>query len=146
MWSDVPCKLWTGGTVRGYGQTTRTVNGVRTAWLVHRLAWVEINGPVPLETPFVLHHCDTPACYEVTHLWLGTHADNMADMKAKGRGRSVAAETNRVKTHCKHGHEFTPEDTHVRANGRRVCLACNRERCRRYSKVRATKRPSRAKR
>lgn len=147
MWSDVPCKLWTGKPgADGYGRTTRTVNGIKTAWLVHRLVWVEANGPIP-EGVFVCHHCDNRACYEVTHLFLGTHQDNMDDMWVKGRGATGAR-----KTHCPRGHEYTPENTHVRPPTdkrdtlSRVCLACNRERCKRYSKVRATKRPSRAKR
>lgn len=32
---------------------------------------------------------------------------------------------NRSKTHCKRGHEFTPENTYV-WNGHRTCLACRR--------------------
>ncbi len=30
------------------------------------------------------------------------------------------------KTHCKHGHEFTPENTRTKANGTRCCRACDR--------------------
>jgi hypothetical protein len=30
-------------------------------------------------------------------------------------------------THCKHGHEFTPENTRVASDGRRSCLTCDRE-------------------
>ena len=36
----------------------------------------------------MLHHCDNKGCDEPLHLFLGTQADNMADMAIKGRGRS----------------------------------------------------------
>lgn len=37
----------------------------------------------------VLHHCDNKGCDEPLHLFLGTQADNMADMASKGRGRNA---------------------------------------------------------
>jgi hypothetical protein len=34
----------------------------------------------------VLHRCDVRLCVRFSHLFLGTHQDNMSDMAAKGRG------------------------------------------------------------
>lgn len=76
-----PCKLWQGAKTRaGYG--LKTVHGKNI--YVHREAWAKVHGPIPAGM-CILHHCDTPACYEEEHLFLGTKADNIRDMDAKGR-------------------------------------------------------------
>lgn len=80
------CWLWTGstqGVKRDRGQMCvngKVVKAARVSWEVH-------NGPIP-EGRHVLHDCptgDNPLCVNPSHLWLGTHADNMADKVAKGR-------------------------------------------------------------
>lgn len=54
--------------------------------LAHVAAWEQVNGPVPAGL-CVLHSCDNPPCCNPKHLFLGTRADNVADMIAKGRQR-----------------------------------------------------------
>jgi hypothetical protein len=75
------CHEWTGSRfLSGYGRVK--INGVTHR--AHRLVWACAHGPIP-EGMFVLHRCDNPPCVRLDHLFLGTHADNMADMAAKGR-------------------------------------------------------------
>ena len=77
------CWLWTGGKRRrGYG--TFKYNGKMVA--AHRFSYTENRGVIPPGS-YVLHTCDTPSCVNPDHLFLGTRADNMADMVTKGRAQ-----------------------------------------------------------
>lgn len=78
------CRIWPGAKNNsGYG--VRKIGGRKGKLkLVHRLAWEEAHGPIP-DGMCVMHVCDVPACFEVSHLRLGTHSENMKDMWDKGR-------------------------------------------------------------
>lgn len=84
MWEVEPsgCWLWQGAPTgnNGYGQVT--IGGIKHA--VHRLMYRLAHGPIP-EGMDVMHSCDTPLCINPAHLSAGTHDDNMADMRNKGR-------------------------------------------------------------
>lgn len=64
----------------GYG--SMRLDGRRA--MPHRVIYELTYGSIPNKL-CVLHSCDNRTCCNPDHLWLGTQADNMHDMKKKGR-------------------------------------------------------------
>lgn len=69
---DTKCRVWIGSLCSGYGSIRVNNTIVR----VHRASWEFFNGYIPdgLE---VCHHCDQKDCWEISHLFVGTHHQNM---------------------------------------------------------------------
>jgi hypothetical protein len=116
------CWIWDGGrTSKDYGSfkyyPDKTAIGAHVASHLFHL------GEVP-KGMLVCHHCDNPPCVNPKHLFLDTYSGNMKDMFAKDRQGS----SNRERTHCRRGHEFTPENILSRksADGtvQRICKEC----------------------
>lgn len=112
------CLLWGGPTRGGYAR--KWLDG--RSQQVHRWWWEQVNGPIPYGME-MRHSCDVSHCVELTHLLVGTHAENMADMVERRRARNA----NASKTHCPRNHEYTEENTYTNpVTGHRQCRACSR--------------------
>lgn len=94
------CYIFAGSETRGgYGNFYLGGRDVRA----HRAAWL-LAGRLILDGMYLLHKCDTPCCVNVDHLFLGTQANNLADMARKGRGRR--------------GRDLLPRGIRMRENGK----------------------------
>jgi len=77
------CWLWLGSCDdKGYGKGF----SCQRRYKAHRHSWTLYRGEIPLGL-CVLHKCDTPACVNPDHLFLGTRTDNSVDKVRKARHR-----------------------------------------------------------
>lgn len=123
--SPSACWPWQGSTkAHGYGtfclewwdDSGKRHRGSITA---HRFAYQDTHGTVPREL-VVDHLCNRPACCNPAHLEAVTQSENL---RRKYKRTPI--------THCRRGHEFTPENTRLVSGGRtgqggRTCIICFR--------------------
>ncbi len=98
FWSNVEkrgpdeCWEWTASLQeKGYGQFNagKHEGQKKLTVRVHRFAYELVHGPTRKK---VLHSCDNRKCVNLKHLFVGTQADNIHDMIAKGRRRTRLSE------------------------------------------------------
>lgn len=111
------CWMWKGlCDKKGYGRVT-DAGRLRVA---HRYFYTKVVGPIP-EGLVIDHLCYEPGCVNPAHLEAVTGLENARRQRDYG-----AAKMRRSMTHCKRGHEFTPENTYTFRN-MRTCRACKRQ-------------------
>lgn len=113
---DGGCWLWTGWKNNwGYGEVCFKGKNLR----MHRLSYLVHKGPIPPKM-LVCHKCDTPACCNPDHLWLGTNKENHWDARDKKRCRAQKI------THCPKGHAYDEHGVRYGKAQNRACTICQR--------------------
>jgi hypothetical protein len=129
------CWPWTRGKNSG-GYGVFGVSGIGQL-LAHRVSYWLATGQWPGEL-FTCHSCDVKNCIRPDHLFLGTNCDNLKDASRKGlcgpqqhpERYAAGFARRRERTHCKNGHEYTPDNTRIyqakgsRPRRYRVCRTC----------------------
>lgn len=110
------CWLWVGSRSNGYGQFWDGSKHLRP----HRFAYEFLVGPIA-EGLVLDHLCRVRHCVNPAHLDPVTQRENIL------RGAGACAR-NAAKTHCRHGHPFTDENTRLTPDGARRCITCERAR------------------
>ena len=133
FWSKVKktrsCWIWTASTYWSHGLTYGHVYFYGRVRAAHRIAYIITYGFIP-DGMDIDHLCRKTLCVNPKHLEPVPHRVNVID-----RGQGPFAERAR-QTHCKYGHEFTPENTYIHKSRKvRVCRTCHRLRVNAEGKI-----------
>lgn len=93
------CWLWTAAKEHSGHGALSYKNKLMQA---HRVAYVLAHGSIP-DGLIICHRCNVPACVNPSHLYAGTHQDNMRDAINAGTTPHLMP-----KSICKYGHERPP--------------------------------------
>lgn len=84
--TETGCWLWTVSlTDAGYGASFYRIYDNHRA---HRISYRHFVGDIP-DGMSVCHKCDVRSCINPTHLYVGTHDQNMKDKKERGRFANI---------------------------------------------------------
>lgn len=111
---ETPCWNWIGAlNHHDYGVYTYDF----ITHYAHRFVYEYLIGKIP-KGKQIDHLCRNPRCVNPEHLEPVTSLEN---------SRRGLKSGNAIKTHCKRGHEFTPENSRYwkSGNGAKVCRACD---------------------
>lgn len=130
-----PCHVFRGNISKGSDGGYGTVGFKGKIVKVHRYVYERDVGPIP-EGMKIDHRCRVRACCNPDHLRCVTNQVNTTENVVNHQWQVMAA-----RTHCKNGHEFTPENVPLKTSKGRGCRACNREKRRRFQERQRVKRP-----
>lgn len=112
---DNGCWIWTASKFQnGYGRFIVDHSCIGA----HRFSYEHFKSAIPSGLQ-IDHLCKTKSCVNPDHLEVVTLQENIRRF-------------NVARTHCKRGHEFTPENTYFKKGNKRVCRTCQREAGRKY--------------
>lgn len=131
--SPQSCWDWVGSRDK-WGYALMRIDGKTR--VAHKAIWEHFNGPVP-DGYELDHTCKNSSCVKPDHLEAVTHSENISrgDWRRPRGEHGYFAPTGRParaltpvpqRTHCKRGHEWTPENTEIGSDGTRRCRECRR--------------------